>query len=93
MPRVCLLPTAGGDAEAQIARFYAFFDRRTCDPSHISLFRLADTGVDLRTHLMEQDLIYVGGGTMINLLAIWHAHGLDRRPARRVAGGRRALRA
>jgi dipeptidase E len=75
--RICLLPTAGGDAEAQIARFYAFFRRRACEPSHVSLFRLAGRGLDLRAHLMSQDVIYVGGGSMLNLLAIWRAHGLD----------------
>jgi peptidase E len=76
-PRICLLPTAGGDAEAQIARFYSFFRGRPCEPSHVSLFRLAGSGIDLREHLMSQDLIYVGGGSMMNLLAIWRAHGID----------------
>jgi peptidase E len=76
-PRICLLPTAGGDAEAQIARFYGFFGNHECDPSHVSLFRLAGTGIRLREHLMSQDLIYVGGGSMVNLMAIWRAHGID----------------
>ena len=31
----------------------------------------------LREHLLAQDVIYVGGGCMLNLLAIWRAHGLD----------------
>ena len=31
----------------------------------------------LREHLLAQDIIYVGGGSMINLLALWRAHGLD----------------
>jgi dipeptidase E len=33
--------------------------------------------VDLRDHLMAQDAIYVGGGSLLNLLAIWRAHALD----------------
>jgi dipeptidase E len=28
----------------------------------------------LRDHLLAQDLIYVGGGSMVNLLAVWEAH-------------------
>ena len=32
----------------------------------------------LREHLLAQDAIYVGGGSMVNLLAIWKAQGLDR---------------
>jgi dipeptidase E len=32
---------------------------------------------DLRRHLLSQDLIYVGGGSVISLLGVWRAHGLD----------------
>ena len=77
VPRVCLLPTASGDPEEQIARFYRFFGRARCDPSHVSLFRLGETKIDLREHLLGQDAIYVGGGSLINLMAIWRAHGVD----------------
>jgi peptidase E len=75
-PRICLLPTAGGDSEAQIHRYYATFQDRPCEPTHVSLFRLGDNPVALRDHLLAQDIIYVGGGSMVNLLAIWHAQGL-----------------
>jgi dipeptidase E len=76
-PRVCLLPTAGGDSEHQIRRFYETYGDRLCEPSHISLFRLGSRPVPLREHLLAQDAIYVGGGSMVNLLAIWRAQGLD----------------
>jgi peptidase E len=76
-PRICLLPTAGGDSEAQIHRYYATFGDRSCEPTHVSLFRLGANPVPLREHLLAQDVIYVGGGSMVNLLAIWHAQGLD----------------
>jgi dipeptidase E len=77
VPRICFLPTASGDPNEQIARFHATFADRPCEPTHLSLFRLGRHPVDLRTHLLEQDLIYVGGGSMRNMLAIWRAHGLD----------------
>ena len=76
-PRVCLLPTAGGDSEHQIRRFYETYGDRLCEPSHISLFRLGRHPVPLREHLLGQDAIYVGGGSMVNLLAIWRAQGID----------------
>jgi dipeptidase E len=76
-PRVCLLPTAGGDSEHQIRRFHETYGDRLCEPSHISLFRLGRQPVPLREHLLSQDAIYVGGGSMVNLLAIWKAQGLD----------------
>ena len=76
-PRICLLPTAGGDSEEQIRRFRIAFGDRLCAPSVISLFRLGETQIPLREHLLAQDIIYVGGGSMINLLALWRAHALD----------------
>jgi dipeptidase E len=75
-PRVCLLPTASGDPQASITDFYSVLDRFECRPTHVSLFRMEREWVNLREHLLEQDLIYVAGGSMLNLMAIWQAHGL-----------------
>lgn len=77
MPRICLLPTASGDGEAQIRQFHATFGARACEPSHIALFRLGSRPIPLRETLLAQDVIYVGGGSMLGLLAVWRALGLD----------------
>jgi len=79
-PRVCFLPTASGDADHYVVRFYRRFSA-SCDASHVSLFR-RDQGTggvedDLATHLLSQDLIYVGGGNVVSMLGAWRAHGLD----------------
>ena len=75
-PRVCFLPTAAGDAVGYIERFYDAFPDDVCEPSYLSLFsRKVD---DLAACLREQDLVYVGGGNTVNLLAVWRAQGLDR---------------
>jgi dipeptidase E len=76
-PKICILPTASGDTSEQIGRFYAAFGERPCDPSDLSLFRLGRRPMALRDHLLSQDLIYVGGGSMVNLLAVWEAHDLS----------------
>jgi dipeptidase E len=76
-PKVCFLPTASGDADHYVVRFYRAFPAGACEPSHISLFR-RETGVgDPRAHLLSQDLIYVGGGSLVSLLGTWRAHGID----------------
>jgi peptidase E len=75
-PRICLLPTASGDPHDQIASFRRAFGERECEPSAVSLFRLGTEQVDVRDHLLSQDAIYVGGGSMLNLIAIWTAHGV-----------------
>jgi dipeptidase E len=79
-PRVCFLPTASGDADHYVVRFYRRFSG-CCEASHVSLFR-RDQGTggvedDLAAHLLSQDLIYVGGGNMVSMLGAWRAHGLD----------------
>jgi dipeptidase E len=75
-PRICFLPTASGDADHYVVRFYnAFRDRAR--PSHLSLFRRERGVGDIRTHLLAQDVIYVGGGSLISLLGVWRAHGID----------------
>jgi len=85
-PRVCFLPTASGDADHYVVRFYRRF-ASDCEASHVSLFRRdqgtpsgAQTGGvedDLASHLLAQDLIYVGGGNVVSMLGAWRAHGLD----------------
>ena len=76
-PRVCFLPTASGDADHYVVRFYRHFPASRCEPSHISLFR-RDRGVGcLREHLLAQDLVYVGGGSVVSMLGVWRAHGID----------------
>jgi dipeptidase E len=79
-PRVCFLPTASGDADHYVVRFYRRFSPE-CEASHVSLFR-RDQGTggienDLERHLLSQDLIYVGGGSVVSMLGVWRAHGLD----------------
>ncbi len=76
-PKVCFLPSASGDADHYIVRFYRAFPADRCEASHISLFRREQGPADLRDHLLEQDLIYVGGGSVVSMLGVWRAHGID----------------
>jgi dipeptidase E len=76
-PRVCFLPTASGDADHYIVRFYRAFAGGRCDPSHLTLFRRERGSPPIREHLLAQDLLYVGGGSVISLLGVWRAHGID----------------
>ena len=75
-PRILFLPTASGDPTAQITGFYARF-ARVASAAHLSLFRRHGSARSLADIVLEQDVIYVGGGSMRNLLAIWRAHELD----------------
>ncbi|WP_026691388.1 peptidase E [Alteribacter aurantiacus] len=74
-PKVCFLPTASGDAEGYIERFYESFGKLHCEPSHLSLFK--PPSQDLQDFVLEKDIFYVGGGNTKNLLALWREWGLD----------------
>jgi dipeptidase E len=80
-PRVCFVPTASGDADHYLVRFYRRF-ANVAEASHLSLFRRDKGGGavegDIESHLLSQDLIYVGGGSLLSLLGAWEAHGIDR---------------
>lgn len=76
MPRVCFLPTASADSETYVLRFYRAFAELDCRPSDLPLFERQVE--DLEGLVLAQDVIYVGGGSTANLLAVWRTHGLDR---------------
>jgi dipeptidase E len=75
-PRVCFVPTAGGDRDASIVDFYAAFGGGRAEPSHLALFRRRID--DVAGLLADQDVVYVGGGNTENMLAVWRLHGVDR---------------
>jgi len=77
IPRICFLPTASGDAQDYVDKFHAAFPNERAKASHLTLFR--NCGVeDIEKFLCEQDIIYVGGGSTANMLAVWRVHGVDR---------------
>src|SRR5262245_25920479 len=75
-PKVCFVPTASGDSPVYVRRFLRAFPKRRAEASVLSLFRC--DGRDLDAFVLAQDVGYVGGGSTVNLLAVWRAHGLDR---------------
>jgi peptidase E len=75
-PRIAYLGTATGDDPARVAGFYGAFADRDVVASHLSLFPMP-TVADVRAHLLAQDVVWVGGGSVANLLAVWRVHGLD----------------
>jgi|TARA_B110000503_G_scaffold124463_1_gene191038 dipeptidase E len=73
-PKICFIPTATGDDQGYIDNFYKAFDSLGCNTSHINLFKRT---FDLRSFILDQDIIYVGGGNTKSMLAVWRDWGLD----------------
>ncbi|MED4017940.1 MULTISPECIES: peptidase E [Sutcliffiella] len=74
-PKICFVPTASGDQTNYIERFYKAFNNLPCQPAHVSLFEPNFT--NLETYILEQDIIYVGGGNTRNMLLLWKDWGFD----------------
>ncbi|MGC2975993.1 Type 1 glutamine amidotransferase-like domain-containing protein [Brevibacterium sp. FAM 25378] len=86
LPHVCFVPTASGDSGDYIERFEAAFDGRA--QTHVlSLFGQSPWDYRDPAMLLDMDLIYVGGGSTVNLLALWRRHGVDEAMRDAVAGG------
>ena len=75
-PSVCFVPTASGDADSYIGRFFEAFPASRATASVLTLFNREVA--DLRAFVLSQDVMYVGGGNTANLLAVWRTHGLDK---------------
>lgn len=75
-PKVCFLATACGDNPHVITTFYTAALARGLQPSHLALFPMPNVE-DPAAHLLDQDVIWVFGGSVAGLLAMWQLHGVD----------------
>ena len=76
-PRVAVLTTATGDHPAGAAFACAWWDGSGAQVAHLALFPMPSVA-DPEDFLLSQDLIFVGGGSVANMLAVWRVHELDR---------------
>ncbi len=73
-PRVLYIGTAGAESPADALRIYDRLGERAAI-TRLEFFPWPPE--DLRATVLEQDLIFVGGGNTANMLAIWRVHGVD----------------
>jgi peptidase E len=75
-PRLCVLNQAVGDDPNTYLRFYDRLAGAPVEVRHLSLFPMPNVS-DPEDLLMSQDIIFVGGGSVANMLAVWRVHGID----------------
>ncbi len=74
-PRVCLVLTASGDAANYYAMSYEALNSVGCDVTELKVFPQPSANPEER--LCGSDLLWVGGGSVANLLSLWRLHGVD----------------
>ena len=75
-PRVGFAGTALGDQDFWTAQFTAAGKAAGVMVSPINLFPMPNAD-DLGALVLDQDVVWVNGGSVANLLALWRLHGLD----------------
>jgi peptidase E len=75
-PRLCVLNQAVGDDPAYYLRFYDRLADSPAEVRHLSLFPMPNVP-DPEDFLLSQDIIFVGGGSVANMVAVWKVHGID----------------
>jgi peptidase E len=75
-PRVCLLATAMGDDRATLHYLTEAAQERGFAVSHLALFPMPNVD-DITERLLAQDVVWVFGGSVAGLLAMWRLHGVD----------------
>lgn len=76
-PKVTFVATACGDESFIVSSWYEMAQARGLDASHLALFTMPNVD-DITAHLLEQDVVWVWGGSVAGLLAMWRLHGVDR---------------
>jgi peptidase E len=74
-PRVLFVMTASGDDKGYLASTYQAVAQLSIDAEHLALF--TQPNVPVAEAFGRADLIWVGGGSVANLLAVWRVHGVD----------------
>jgi hypothetical protein len=74
-PRLTFVMTASGDDRSYLTRSYAAFRGWSVDLHHLELFSMPN--LDPREAILSSDAVWVGGGSVANLLAVWRVHGVD----------------
>lgn len=73
--RLCYVGTAGGDQAHRRLQVREAFQGSGVEVSDLALLPMPNVE-DVREHLLAQDLVWVDGGSVAGLLALWALHGL-----------------
>jgi dipeptidase E len=77
-PKICFLPTASADNPYGVNYWYALCHDLPVEPYWLSVWlNSSPEQQTFEQQLMGMDAIIVGGGSTLNMIAIWKAQGID----------------
>ena len=77
-PKICFVPTASADNAQGIANWYATCEDLAVKPYVLRTFINSNPNQkSFEEIIMSMDVIVVGGGNTLNMMAIWKAQGID----------------
>ena len=77
-PKICFVPTASADNAQGIANWYATCEDLAVKPYVLRTFINSNPNQkSFEEIIMSMDVIVVGGGNTLNMIAIWKAQGID----------------
>lgn len=78
-PKICFVPTASADNESNIKLWQSYCEKLNIEPHVLKVWVASDeANLSFEEQLLAMDAIVVGGGNILNMLAIWKAQGIDR---------------
>lgn len=83
-PLVCFVPTASGDNPQYINKFLNAYGTLGVRVMVLTLWQDAARSVE---RIAEADLVMVGNGLTVNMLALWEAHGVGKALKQRYEAG------
>jgi peptidase E len=76
-PKICFLPTASGDNPEYIDFWNNLCKKLSIRTQVLRTFSASSNFQTFEEQLLQTDVIIVGAGNAINMLAIWKAQGID----------------
>jgi dipeptidase E len=76
-PKVCFIPTASGDNPEYIDFWNKLCKQFSFNSYVLKIFSVSSNIQTFEEQLLQMDVIIVGAGNTVNMLAIWKAQGID----------------
>ncbi|WP_174274445.1 peptidase E, partial [Sphingomonas bacterium] len=75
-PRICWLGPASGESAANYEAFVQGWQAHDCSTHHFNLYQPAT--LDFADYLLGMDIVFVGGGSTKNMMALWREWEFDK---------------